>query len=197
MSSSDPPQSHPSGLDWGGYVDALVAERGSIAALAAHLAAQRGFVEDVSSVERGLRRLRGRGFRDGGTWGRRILAAYGVPKAIEERVRWMGHYHSRFTDLPTSICMELLRPWDRPPVSESPARVWVQLGLASVCLRRRNLEGALHHLDQAKLAASSHPAAEIEVALVRSFAVSRVDEVESRQLLAQAGELLHAASIED
>ncbi|MEZ4464725.1 MAG: hypothetical protein R3F43_09545 [bacterium] len=137
---------------WGALVDGLAAEHGSLAALALHLAERRAFAEDAESVERGLRRLRGRGSGAGGVWGDRLLRVYGLPTAVVDRVRWMGQYHTRFTDLPVSLCRELLGPWDRPPVSESPARVWVLLGRASLALRQR--QSARPMLAQAALLAA-------------------------------------------
>jgi hypothetical protein len=127
----------PAGFSWGEYVAQLVDEHGSLAALALRLAELASTPEDSASVERALRRLRQRGNLGGGDYGRRLLRAFGLPRPIEARVRWMGVYHSRFTDLPRSLCQDQLRVWDRPPVSESRARVWLELGQASVALRGR------------------------------------------------------------
>ncbi|NVB37280.1 hypothetical protein G6O69_37700 [Pseudenhygromyxa sp. WMMC2535] len=181
------------GFDWGDYVDRLVAERGSLAAAAAHLAQRRGFSEDLPSVERGLRRLRGRGSKDGGVWGQRALRCFGLPAAVDDRVRWMGQYHTRFSDLPTSLGQELLEPWDRPPVSESPARIWLLLGRVNLALRRRADPCGL--LEQAAvLEAQAEPAARIELALVQAFVWSKpgADErlAEASAALARAGALL-------
>jgi len=154
-------------FDWGSYVRWLVTTHGTLSAVAVRLAELRGFAEDAQSIERALRRLRGRDQRDGGSWGQRCLRAFGVPRSITARVRWMGHYHSRFTDLPRSLCLELLRPWTHPPVSESSARAWVQLGLASVMLRGRYVVEADEHLRQAEPVAKD--AAEAECLLVRAF----------------------------
>ena len=115
----------PAGFAWADLLARQVAARGSLSAVAEKLAEQRAFREDVATIERGLRRLRARGHQDGGVWGQRLLRAFGLPSDVENRVRWMGQYHTRFTDLPTSVCRELLQLWDRPPVSESPARAWI------------------------------------------------------------------------
>ena len=156
------------GFAWDDFVDQLVAARGSLAQAAQHLAERRGFSEDVGSVERGLRRLRSRGTRDGGVWGQRALHCFGLPGGVTERIRWMGQYHTRFTDLPVSLCEELVRPWDRPPISESPARVWILLAHASIALRQRaDPEAALEQA--ALLAARAGLAAELELALVEAF----------------------------
>lgn len=155
-------------FDWHAYVTWLVAGHGTLHAVADRLSEIGGQGEDALSIERGLRRLRKRGMRDGGTWGARCLRAFGLPTGIESRVRWMGHYHSRFTDLPRSICIDLLRPWQRPPITESPAWAWVQLGLASVALRGRYVVEAEEHLAIAEAAADEGPA-RAEALLVRAF----------------------------
>ena len=185
-------------FDWQGYIDGLVAERGSLAAVAERLSEQRGHREQIESIERGLRRLRGRGTQGGGVWGQRVLRAFGLPAEVEARVRWMGQYHTRFSDLPASLGLELLRPWDRPPVSEGPARVWVQLGLCSVALRRQQPDLGLQHLDQAdRVGAQAPVAAQIERLLTRSFLVSRTDPPRSLALLEEAAPLLDDAALDD
>src|SRR5205807_7244762 len=99
-------------------------------------------VDDVANIERALRRLRGRGQRDGGVWGQRLVRRFGVQRAVTERVRWMGLYHSPFNDLPLSLCLDQLRLWDRPPIAETRARVWIELGYASCALRQRRQDTA-------------------------------------------------------
>lgn len=176
-------------FDWADFVDRVIAERGSLALAALHLAERRAFEEDLGSVERGLRRLRERGNKDGGVWGQRALRCFGLPAAVDDRIRWMGQYHTRFTDLPASLCDELLRPWDRPPVSESPARIWVLLGHASLALRRRQDPRAM--LEQAALVAGqAELAARIELALVEAYAWGRSDPPAAREAVARAGGLL-------
>jgi hypothetical protein len=167
-------ESGQAGFSWREYVDAIVAERGSLALAALHLAERRSFEEDLGSVERGLRRLRERGSKDGGVWGERALRCFGLPNAVGDRVRWMGQYHTRFTDLPASLCEELLRPWDRPPVSESPARIWVLLGRVGLALRRRRKEDVEALLEQAALLANqAEVGAQIELCLVNAYVRSR------------------------
>jgi hypothetical protein len=176
---------------WQEYVDAIVSERGSLALAALHLAERRGFEEDVGSVERGLRRLRERGSKDGGVWGERALRCFGLPAAVNDRVRWMGQYHTRFTDLPASVCEELLRPWDRPPVSESPARIWVLLGRVGLALRRRRTGDVEALLEQAALLVSqAEAAAQIELCLISAYAWSRPDPELAREPLERARVLL-------
>lgn len=175
------------GLDWGAYVAWLVEQHGTLAAVAEALAAERGHAEEQGSIERALRRLRTRGGRDGGTWGLRVLRRFGMPDDVTARVRWMGQYHTRFSDLPRALCLELLRPWDRPPVSESPARAWVQLGLAGVALRGREHERAHACLRQAERAAEG--LSRLEWLLARSFAISR-DEPDRALALVEDAEAL-------
>lgn len=182
-------QEQPGAFDWAAFVDQVIAERGSLAGAAQFLAERRNFTEDVASVERGLRRLRERGNKDGGVWGQRALRGFGLPAAVGDRIRWMGQYHTRFTDLPASLCDELLRPWDRPPISESPARIWLLLGHASLALRRRQDVHPL--LEQAALLAGhAELAARIELALVESYAWGRSDPPAARAALERARQLL-------
>ena len=173
------------GLGWGELLDQLVAEHGTWSAVAWRLI---GTAEgdDVASVERALRRLRARGQKDGGVWGQRVLRTFGVPAAIDARLRWMGLYHSPFNDLPVSLCYDQLRLWDRPPVSESRARVWVQLGLTSSALRSRRFPEAAAHL-RAAAAVAEGDAAPLEVALVEAYLASRLDQP---PMLARAEALL-------
>lgn len=188
------------GFSWREYVDAIVAERGSLALVALHLAERRGFEEDVGSVERGLRRLRERSSKDGGVWGERALRCFGLPAAVADRVRWMGQYHTRFTDLPASLCEELLRPWDRPPVSESPARIWVLLGRVGLALRRRSDFDVQALLEQAGvLEKAAEPVAQIELCLVTAYVRSRPDHTRADVQLERAGTLLeqHRAGLRE
>jgi tetratricopeptide (TPR) repeat protein len=178
-------------FSWREYVDGIVSERGSLTLAALHLAERRGFEEDVGSVERGLRRLRERGSKDGGVWGERALRCFGLPAAVSDRVRWMGQYHTRFSDLPASLCEELLRPWDRPPVSESPARIWVLLGRAGLALRRRRDSDVEALLEQAALLGTqAEVAAQIELCLVTAFAWTRTNPEQADAQLERARVLL-------
>ena len=95
----DPGQPAGVALDWGAYVDALVAEHCGLATVAERLAANRRFTDDVESIARALRRLRGRGTLPGGKWGDRLLATFGLPRPVDARLRFMGSYHQRFVDL--------------------------------------------------------------------------------------------------
>ena len=110
----------PAGYTWGDYVEALVAAHGTLAAVAWKLV-ERGIAEDAASVERAIRRLRGRGQRDGGLVGKRLLRTFGIPADIEARARWMGLYHSPFGDLPVPLCIDQLRLW---PAQGEPLRFW-------------------------------------------------------------------------
>ncbi|MBX3161140.1 MAG: hypothetical protein KF773_34585 [Deltaproteobacteria bacterium] len=164
------------GLSWGELVDAVVAQCGTLTAVAWKLI-DRADGDDVASVERALRRLRTRGQRDGGRWGQHLLRTFGVPAPIEARLRWMGHYHSPFNDLPVGLCLDQLRLWDRPPIASSRARVWLHLGEASCALRTRRLGDAAAHVRRAAAATAPLPAAydaaRIELALVTGYLASR------------------------
>lgn len=187
----------PVGYTWADYVESLVAEHGTLAAVAWKLV-ERGLAEDATSVERALRRLRGRGQQDGGLIGQRLLRVFGVPVTMEAQARWMGTYHSPFGDLPVRLCLDQLRLWERPPLSESRARVWILLGLAGVALRRRAFDDAKTLLEGAAALADS-PAARIEHHLATSYLLTRLDadaeraEAASRPHLEDARSILDAA----
>jgi hypothetical protein len=157
-------------MTWAEYLRWLAAEHGSLVAVAVKLAGARHSAE---SVERALRRLRTKKNCDGGDWGRRALRAFGLPRETVERVRWMGQYHSVFTDLPVDLCLDQLRAWHRPPLSESPARVWLELGLATCALRQADLGGAEWHLAAAARVPSASVEARLELGLVRAFVDSK------------------------
>jgi hypothetical protein len=182
----------PPGLTWAAYIDWLVDGHGSLAGAAARLAALRGYVDDAESIERALRRLRGRGDRPGGVWGERALAAFGLPAAASERLRWMGSYHARFTDLPVAVCLDLLRAWDRPPVNEgASAHVWLALAHASCALRAADVDGGSAHLARARAASGrAEPAARAELLLAEAFVASRRDPDAVPGLLAAVAPLL-------
>ncbi|MFO0576765.1 MAG: hypothetical protein U1A78_22405 [Polyangia bacterium] len=177
------PQPPPLGFTWADYLGAVIAVEGTLTAVAWKLVSAGG-PEDVASIERALRRLRERGQRDGGAWGQRLLRAFPVPRAVEERLRWMGLYHSPFSDLPLELCIDQLRLWDRPPLSESRARVWLQLGHASTALRQRAFDAAGAALGRAAAVQSPPEAARIELSLARAYLESRIGSSEgvARQL---------------
>ena len=169
-------------LTWRALIDGLVRAHGSLTRVAELLAEARGYRDDVLSVERALRRLRSKETEDGGQWGRRVLARFGLPDEATARARWMGTYHARFTDLPVDACEALLRLWDQGPVRESRARVWIELGLCSVHLRREQNALAHEKLRRAHaLLVGAHPAAEIEWSLCEAFVASRAREHERVQ----------------
>lgn len=182
MAAEEPTETTRPGLRWDLLVDGLARDHGSLAAVAERLCEHRRWQDDRASVERALRRLRGRGQRSGGLWGERLVACFGLPLEVEARARWMGVYHSRFTDLPVALCEEQLQLWARPPVWETPSRAWLEMGFASVALRRQLAPQALAHASQARsLAPKAGPGAMLEVGLLEGFLESRV-EPEARAL---------------
>jgi tetratricopeptide (TPR) repeat protein len=163
----------PAGFSWGDLVAALVEQHGTLTQVAWKLI-EHASGDDVASIERALRRLRGRGQANGGVWGQRVLRVFGPPATAESRLRWMGLYHSPFTDLPIALCLDQLRLWDRPPISESRARVWIQLGYATCALRQRRFDEAAQHCVQARVAEVPDDA-RIELALIEAYLASRSD----------------------
>ena len=158
---------------WEDYLAGLVEEHGSLAALAERLATLRGHSEDVASIERALRRLRGRGTQSGGKWGARLLRAYGLPPDVDARLRFMGSYHSRFVDLPVPLCLDLVQLWDRPPTSEGRlGRMWLALARVVIAFRQQDHATAAAQLD---LARRSEPDenGRIEIALGQALLASR------------------------
>lgn len=180
------------GFSWADHVAWLVEKMGSLAAVAERLSALRGYKEDVATIERALRRLRTRGQLDGGTWGGRLLAAFGLPGAVDARARWMGAYHSRFVDLPLPVCRDLIRLWDRPPISDAPAsRIWLALAHTTCALRGNEREAALTHLQRARASfAKAPPEARAELLLVEAYMVSRDDVQAVPAMLVQVERLL-------
>ncbi|HUS31481.1 MAG TPA: hypothetical protein VMZ53_23410, partial [Kofleriaceae bacterium] len=160
----------PAGLSWGEYVERWVDDCGGWLPLADQLI-DRGqeLVEiplDPQTVERGLRRLAKRAHKPGGQYGRWMLRFFGFTSPVEQWVKWLGTYHSRFADLPCSLRLELLAMWNRPPISESPLICWIEHGIAIAHHSQLDFESCWHWLARAeKHAPAAGPAAEIEVAL--------------------------------
>jgi len=167
------PTTAPPGYDWAAYLDALVSEHGTLTALAETLAPT-----TPASTERALRRLRARGTRDGGQWGQRLLRRFGLPGEVLRRLAWMGAYHSRFTDLPVSVCADLIRAWDHPPVTAAPeARVWLALARASVAQRAHDTGAMAAATAEARRdEAHAPPEARIERRLADDFVATKARE---------------------
>lgn len=180
----------PPGYRWEDYLSSLIAQYGSLAALSELLGAERHGIESIESIERGLRRLRSKGQSDGGVWGRRLLARFGLPDAVSRRLRWMGCYHTRFSDLPTDLCEEQLRSWDLPPIRDSAARIWICLGLCGVALRRRDFESATDHLQEARrLQARAEAGASLELSLISAYLNTKQRKEDGPDLLLAAQSL--------
>lgn len=178
---------------WAVYLDGLVEEHGSLAAVGERMAALHGWREDVDSITRALRRLRLRGSLPGGKWGDRLLRTFGLPASVDARLRFMGSYHSRFVDLPVSLCTDLVQLWDRPPTSESRGgRLWLSLARATLALRARQPDEAATHLGTAKPLAADDPTAQIELALGESLLDSRARPTSVSTALAHVPALLQS-----
>ncbi|MEQ1505855.1 MAG: hypothetical protein ABMB14_26710 [Myxococcota bacterium] len=181
------------GFGWDRYVAWLVERSGSLTAVADRLAAARGYDDDVGTVERALRRLRTRAQEPGGKWGERAVRLFGLPDAVDARIRWMGAYHSRFTDLPVPVCEDLIRAWDAPPITDARgARSWLALARVTVAMRRRDLDATVIHLAAVPDTAELAPEVRIEAWLSHAFVASRRDPPAVDGWLERIGELLDA-----
>jgi hypothetical protein len=160
-------------LTWAEYLGRWVNDLGGWTQLAAALLDRAGasveISQDPQTVERGLRRLATRGHKPGGQYGRWMLRYFGFASPIEELVKWMGQYHTRFSDLPSGVRLEHLMLWNRPPVSESRLASWIHIGVAHVQLVRADLAACADALALAeRTAPRAGAAAEIEVNLLRA-----------------------------
>jgi hypothetical protein len=181
----------PLGCTWQRYLEELTREHGGWTALT-HLLMRRagpsvGLPDDPATIERGLRRLKVRGNGPGGQYGIWLLRHFGVPRPLEDTARWMGQYHGRFADLPLSLREAQLWLWDRPPIAQSPAACWIQLGLASIALRRRDPDGARERL--ARAGDATQPAAQVESTLLDArlaMDCGRSDHADEALIRAQA-----------
>jgi len=163
----------PAAFTWAEYVGRWAADCGGWMPLADALISRAGdsvgISQDPQTVERGLRRLARHGHKPGGQYGRWMLRYFGFVSPVEDVVKWMGQYHTRFADLPSGLRLEHLMLWNRPPIAESRLACWIQLGIAHVQLGREDLaacEQALRHAE--RHAGKAGPAAEIELGLLRS-----------------------------
>lgn len=168
MASAPPPSI---GLGWGQLVGALVDLHGGWVAVADELERRMRLSDadppERSTIEKGLRRLASRGHQSGGQYGRWVLTHLGVPADAQDQLRWLGQYHSRFSDMPTSLRLQQLEQWDRPPTSESRWIIWVHLGLASAHLRREETESSTQRLAAARgCAGVAGPMANMELELL-------------------------------
>ncbi|UJR81297.1 Hypothetical protein I5071_33540 [Sandaracinus amylolyticus] len=208
---TDEPRPSPDlpGFRWSDVVVPLVEQHGGWTALANALVQRSTGLGDALTVEKGLRRLARRGHREGGRYGRWVLRAFGAPAEIEAWARWLAQWHSRFTDLPSSIRLEQLRLWDRPPISESRIAAWIHTGIASAHFTRGELDECLRRLAIARAIAARHDLdADIEIALFEGRlagdsgeherARARIDDAEAslaRREIGRADRLAYRARI--
>jgi hypothetical protein len=177
------------------YIERWVADRGGWLPLADQLIHRAGDAVDIGqdpgTVERGLRRLACRGHKPGGQYGRWMLRFFGFTSPIEQWVKWMGIYHTRFSDLPSGLRLETLELWNRPPIAESPLACFLQVGIASAHYSRLDLTTCRHWLERAERhTTAAGVEAELEVGLVRAqleteqgdhaAAAARLDALDNR-----------------
>ncbi len=181
----------PAGLTWADYIDRWVEDCGGWLPLADQLIHRAGEAVEIAldpqTVERGLRRLARRGHKPGGQYGRWMLRFFGFTSPIEQWVKWLGTYHTRFADLPCGLRLEQLALWNRPPVSESPLAGWILVGIASAHYSRLDLDACEAWLSRAEdRARAAGPAAALEVALLRGQLLIDRGDREGAQRLAEA-----------
>jgi tetratricopeptide (TPR) repeat protein len=163
----------PAAFTWGEYVRRWADDHGGWTQLADALIRRAGgaveIAQDPQTVERGLRRLAQRAHQSGGQYGRWMLRFFGLLSPVEDLVKWMGQYHTRFSDLPAGLRLEHLTLWNRPPVAESPSACWLLAGIAQVHASRADLAACDQALQRAELLAPrAGSAAEIEIGLLRA-----------------------------
>ncbi len=142
-------------LVWSTYVDGLIAEHGSLAAVCQRVAALRGY-------KGGRREHRPRaapaarpGARSRAARGTDCSRHSGCPRTSASGCGSWGQYHSRFVDLPLPLGNDLVQLWDRPPTSESHSgRTWLSLARATA-VRADAFADAAGHLDTAAAAVAT------------------------------------------
>lgn len=191
----------PAGLTWGQYLERWVRDRGGWLPLADELIHRAGdsiaIARDPQTVERGLRRLARREHKPGGQYGRWMLRLFGFTSSVEQWVKWMGQYHTRFSDLPCSLRLEHLALWNRPPIGESRLACWIHVGIAAVHLSLLDRESCKHWLARAaRGVARAGPAAEIEIALLGArLETNEGDRRSAERRFAAVDELLRVAGL--
>lgn len=194
---------HPAGATWETLVRSYVNEYGGWAAFADEFVNRLSTLPDtptdIQTVEKGLRRLSIRGSKDGGQYGRWLLKHFGIPTDITRWVAWLGQYHSRFADLPTSLNLEQLKLWDRPPLSDSPASAWIHVGLSSVFHRMGEIDGCEDRLRRArKVAPRAGAAVQMEILLFDArIRTDRGDRETSHQFFDEVEELLKDKNVSE
>lgn len=191
----------PAGLTWSEYIERWVEDCGGWLPLADQLIHRAGDAVEIPSdpgtVERGLRRLARRDHKPGGQYGRWMLRFFGVTSPVEQWVRWLGTYHTRFADLPSGLRLEQLALWNRPPIAESSLACWIHLGIASAHLSRLDLATCDHWLARAEHhVAAAGPLAMVECALIRAEIATGVgDHAALTEQLAIVSERLPTANL--
>jgi hypothetical protein len=188
----------PAGLTWADYIARWIDDCGGWLPLADQLIHRAGEAVEIAldpqTVERGLRRLSRRGHKPGGQYGRWMLRFFGFTSPIEQWLKWLGTYHTRFADLPCGLRLEQLALWNRPPVSESPLACWILVGIANAHHSLLDLETCETWLSRAEdRVRAAGPAAEIEVALLRAQLLIDRNDREAANLAADQVEARLAA----
>lgn len=196
--SAEVPQA---GLTWGAYVEQWVAECGGWLPLADQLIHRAGDIVEIGldpqTVERGLRRLSRRQHKEGGQYGRWMLRFFGFTQPTEQWVKWMGIYHTRFSDLAVGLRLQQLALWHRPPITEAPLACWLEVGTASAHYARLDLAACdlwLKRAERHVIAAGTE--AQLEVGLIRAqLAAETGDHASADRGLVAVDTLLASAGL--
>jgi hypothetical protein len=192
----------PLAMGWSEVVDGLARQLGGIGELAKQLQLcapkEAKIPNDVTTIERGLRRLKRLEHAQGNKYGRWLLRCFGVPASLQRWAKEMGQYHSRWHDLPVEARWEQLQLWNRPPLSESREGIWIQLGLASLAYRMGDMQQLARYLTLAELLSPhAERAALIELLLFKARLAADQEHIQtSKDHLAAAMQLLKPPSIQ-
>lgn len=193
----------PTPFSWGDLVDHWVAERGSLTEVVRLLYERHPHAHvlpaDPGTVERGIRRLRGRTGAPGEKYGLLLLRSLGLPLSVATWAQALGTYHGPLQDLPLAFRREQLRLWDRPPISESAQAAWIHLAQASLAHQDGQPADTDHRLSLAAAGIGrAGPAAALELRLFQARrAQDGGDAAQAQALLGACAPLLEVVADPD
>ena len=102
------------------------------------------------------------------------MRQFGLPEDVDARLRFIGAYHSRFTDLPVPVCEDLIRWWQRPPTTEARSgAAWLGLAWGNVFMRQRRFDDVAEALAHVVVGPDVAPEARVERMLGLAWLASR------------------------